>query len=191
MAPTCGYYNSQFGQIMILFRFYAEVDITRVHYVLIGYYSEDLTRQFGNFHGTFLAFDSTNFTSGSHHSLRVRVKMDVRLPLRQKKCLVLSSQQMDISLCAQPRYRQPQPSACLCLAPEERGLSLGWGSSVHGPHLSHVSTLTFVQEVSNNLGLTLDKSQPKGILVGSTDVDDQCLDLTQTPSTFDTAGSAT
>ncbi|MBA0767258.1 hypothetical protein Gotri_016168, partial [Gossypium trilobum] len=239
MAPTCGYYNSQFGQTMILFRFYAEVDIARVlqgspwsfnnhllvfhhlfpgedplqmplcfvdfwvqvHHVLIGYYSEDLTRQFGNFHGTFLAFDSTNFTSGSHHSLRVRVKMDVRLPLRKKKCLVLSSQQR---VYKQFQYERLPLFYFLCgklghsesfypvlLTIDERGLSLGWGSSVHGPHLSHVSTSNFVQEVSNNLGLTLDKSQPKGILVGSTDVDDQCLDSTQTPSTSDAAGSAT
>ncbi|MBA0794449.1 hypothetical protein Gohar_018777 [Gossypium harknessii] len=62
----------------------------QAHHVSLGYYYEDLARQFGNFLGTFFAFDSTNFNFGSHHSLWVRVKLDVRILLKRKKCLALS-----------------------------------------------------------------------------------------------------
>ncbi|MBA0552343.1 hypothetical protein Golob_023164 [Gossypium lobatum] len=63
----------------------------QVHHVSLGYYYEDLARQFGNFLGIFFAFDSTNFNFGSHHSLWVRVKLDVRIPLKRKKCLALAA----------------------------------------------------------------------------------------------------
>ncbi|MBA0707658.1 hypothetical protein Golax_019687, partial [Gossypium laxum] len=58
---------------------------------------------------------------------------------------------------------------------QERGLNLGKGSSFHGTHLSTVSTSTFVKEVSNTLGLTLDKSRSEGISTGSKDANDRCV----------------
>lgn len=50
-----------------------------------GYMSESVGKQLGNFFGSFLSYDLRNNTSIWREYMRIRIKVDVRLPLKRKK----------------------------------------------------------------------------------------------------------
>ncbi|MBA0793096.1 hypothetical protein Gohar_017528, partial [Gossypium harknessii] len=53
----------------------------QVHDLPVGFYNEQLARQFRNFLGTFLDYDSKALFFGLQKCLRARVHLDVQLPL--------------------------------------------------------------------------------------------------------------
>ncbi|XP_016743058.2 uncharacterized protein [Gossypium hirsutum] len=57
----------------------------QVHNLPIGYTSEETARQIGDFFGKFEEYDSSLVTRGVSKFMRVRVIIDVRLPLKRKK----------------------------------------------------------------------------------------------------------
>lgn len=57
----------------------------------MGYFSEALGRQIGDFIGRFLEYNCSNLAKGVCNHLRIRVQMDVRRPLRKKKKVMFDS----------------------------------------------------------------------------------------------------
>lgn len=51
----------------------------------VGFMSETVGKQLGNFFGTFIFYDPNNNTSIWRECMRVRIKVDVRKPLKRKK----------------------------------------------------------------------------------------------------------
>ncbi|MBA0551046.1 hypothetical protein Golob_021949 [Gossypium lobatum] len=60
----------------------------KIHDVLTGFFSEILAKQLGNFIGKFLEYDGTDLGKGNQNFLRIRVQLDVRLPLKRKKQVI-------------------------------------------------------------------------------------------------------
>ncbi|XP_074344237.1 uncharacterized protein LOC141683421 [Apium graveolens] len=63
-----------------------EVDFwIQIHDLPVGYMSEAVGKQLGNFFGSFIQYDSNNNSSIWRDFLRLRVRVDVRKPLKRKK----------------------------------------------------------------------------------------------------------
>lgn len=57
----------------------------QIHGLPSGLMNETVGKQLGNFFGTFLLYDPNNNTSIWRESMRLRIRMDVRKPLKRKK----------------------------------------------------------------------------------------------------------
>ncbi|KAL8156424.1 hypothetical protein AgCh_001495 [Apium graveolens] len=57
----------------------------QLHGLPTGFMTEAVGRQLGNFFGSFLAYDPNNNTSIWRESMRIRIQVDVRKPLKRKK----------------------------------------------------------------------------------------------------------
>lgn len=57
----------------------------QIHDLPVGYMSEVVGKQLGNFFGTFLEYDANNNSSIWREFMRLKIRMDVRKPLRRKK----------------------------------------------------------------------------------------------------------
>ncbi|MBA0818648.1 hypothetical protein Gohar_003642 [Gossypium harknessii] len=57
----------------------------QVHDVPIGFYSENLAIQLGNFIGIFQEYDSANLGKENMNYMRIRIQIDIRRPLKRKK----------------------------------------------------------------------------------------------------------
>lgn len=63
-----------------------EVDFwIQIHNLLVGYMYEVVGKQLGNFFGKFLEYDSKNNASIWREFMRLKIRMDVRKPLKRKK----------------------------------------------------------------------------------------------------------
>ncbi|XVF39851.1 hypothetical protein PTKIN_Ptkin01aG0065600 [Pterospermum kingtungense] len=62
-----------------------------IYDVLIGFVSEGVGKQLGNYIGTFLEYDTKNNGFMWHNYMRVRVRLDVRLPLKKHKMIKLKN----------------------------------------------------------------------------------------------------
>ncbi|ONK81415.1 uncharacterized protein A4U43_C01F28970 [Asparagus officinalis] len=56
----------------------------QIYDVPVGFRSERVLVQIGNFVGSFLSSDPKNFSGGWKNFLRVRIRMDVRIPLKRR-----------------------------------------------------------------------------------------------------------
>lgn len=59
----------------------------QIHGLPSGFMSESVGKQLGNFFGSFIEYDPNNNTSIWRESMRLRIKLDVRKPLKRKKKL--------------------------------------------------------------------------------------------------------
>lgn len=57
----------------------------QIHELPSGFMSEIVGKQLGNFFGTFIEYDNKNNTSTWKEFMRIRVRLDVRRPLKRKK----------------------------------------------------------------------------------------------------------
>lgn len=57
----------------------------QIHDLPVGYMSEVVVKQLGNFFGTFLEYDTNNNSNIWREFMRLRIRMDVRKPLKRKK----------------------------------------------------------------------------------------------------------
>lgn len=64
----------------------------QIHNLPLGFISEGIARQFGNFIGTFLEYYASLIARGVSRFMRIRVRIDVRLPLKHKKRIVLAQE---------------------------------------------------------------------------------------------------
>lgn len=63
-----------------------EVDFwIQIHDLPVGYMFEIVGKQLGNFFGTFLEYDSKNNASIWREFIRLKIRLDVRKPLKMKK----------------------------------------------------------------------------------------------------------
>ncbi|KAK5844875.1 uncharacterized protein At4g02000-like [Gossypium arboreum] len=63
-----------------------------------GLYSENIARQFGDFIGSFIKYDTKAITASLRNIMRIRVQVDVRKPLkRRKRLLVAKSKEFCVS----------------------------------------------------------------------------------------------
>lgn len=53
-----------------------------------GFMAETIGKQLGNFSGSFVSYDTSNNTSILREYMRLRIKVDIRLPLKRKKKIV-------------------------------------------------------------------------------------------------------
>ena len=56
----------------------------QLHNLPVGFHSVKILQNIGNYVGTFLVADDTNFTGTRKPFLRIRVEMDVELPLKRQ-----------------------------------------------------------------------------------------------------------
>ncbi|MBA0702509.1 hypothetical protein Goari_027472, partial [Gossypium aridum] len=54
----------------------------QVHNLLLGFLTEGMANQFGNFIGQILEYDTNLITRGGRTFMCIRVKLDVRVPLK-------------------------------------------------------------------------------------------------------------
>lgn len=59
----------------------------QIHGLPVGYMTEVVGKQLGNFFGTFVQYDAKNNSSIWREYMRIRIKMDVRKPIKRKKKL--------------------------------------------------------------------------------------------------------
>ncbi|MBA0670187.1 hypothetical protein Goklo_029199 [Gossypium klotzschianum] len=57
----------------------------QVHGVPIGFYSENLAMQLGNFIGNFQDYDGSSLGKENINFMRIRVQVDIQRPLKRKK----------------------------------------------------------------------------------------------------------
>ncbi|MBA0698767.1 hypothetical protein Goari_000459 [Gossypium aridum] len=57
----------------------------QIHDVPIGFVSENLAIQMGNFIGEFMEYDGSNMGKEGRNFMRIRVRLDIRRPLKRKK----------------------------------------------------------------------------------------------------------
>lgn len=62
----------------------------QIHDIPMGYFSESLAMQLGEFLGKFLAHDSSNLGKANMNFMRIRVQLDVRYTLKRKKQVMFS-----------------------------------------------------------------------------------------------------
>ncbi|XP_039025770.1 uncharacterized protein LOC120159196 [Hibiscus syriacus] len=62
-----------------------------VHDVPIGFMSKKVARALGNFLGVFIDYDSTALSLGYRRIMRIRARLDTRLPLKRRKKLILGN----------------------------------------------------------------------------------------------------
>lgn len=60
----------------------------QIHELPMGFMTEAIGKQLGNFFGEFIEYDSKNNTSIWRECMRVRIRLDVRKPLKRKKKIV-------------------------------------------------------------------------------------------------------
>lgn len=77
-----------------------EVDFwIQIYELPVGYMSELVGKQLGNFFGTFLQYDSKNNSSIWREYMRVRIRLDVRKPLKRKKKIVKKDKSEVVVTC--------------------------------------------------------------------------------------------
>ncbi|KAA3482762.1 reverse transcriptase [Gossypium australe] len=57
----------------------------QIHDIPIGFFSENLAIQLGNFIGEFMEYNGSNLSKENRNYMRIRVKIDVRRPLKRRK----------------------------------------------------------------------------------------------------------
>lgn len=57
----------------------------QIHDILMGFFSESLARQLGDFLGKFLEYDNSDLRKGNRNFMRIQVQLDVRHSLKRKK----------------------------------------------------------------------------------------------------------
>ncbi|MBA0637136.1 hypothetical protein Godav_000010 [Gossypium davidsonii] len=116
----------------------------QVHHIPVGFYNEQLARQFETFLGKFLDYDSKALAFGLKKILWVRVRMDVRIPLSPHQYFYTHFQYKRLTLF------------CFICGKLDHGIPLSGGlsDSILYTTLSS-STSTFVQLVNINLGISL------------------------------------
>lgn len=60
----------------------------QIHDLPMGFMTEVVGKQLGNFFGEFLEYDSKNNTSIWHECMRVKIRLDVRKPLKKRKKII-------------------------------------------------------------------------------------------------------
>ncbi|KAA3473130.1 nucleolin-like [Gossypium australe] len=68
----------------------------QVHNVPIGFFTEGMTKQIGDFIGKFMEYDSSMAIRGNVQFMRIRVLIDTRYPLKRKKRIWLFQEEVGI-----------------------------------------------------------------------------------------------
>ncbi|KAH1107539.1 hypothetical protein J1N35_011307 [Gossypium stocksii] len=55
----------------------------QIHDLPPGFFRESMAVQFGDFLGNFLEYDTKQLSNGNMNYMRIRVKLDVRIPLKR------------------------------------------------------------------------------------------------------------
>lgn len=77
-----------------------EVDFwIQIHNLPVGYMSEAVGKQLGNFFGSFIQYDSNNNSSIWREFMRLRVRLDVRKPLKRKNKICKKDKTEVVVLC--------------------------------------------------------------------------------------------
>lgn len=77
-----------------------EVDFwIQIHNLPVGYMSEVVGKQLGNFFGSFLEYDARNNSSIWREYMRLKVRIDVRKPLKRKKKIVKKDKSEVMVVC--------------------------------------------------------------------------------------------
>lgn len=75
----------------------------QIHGLLVGYMLEIVGKQHENFFGTFLQYDANNNSSIWRECMRLRIRVDVRKPLKRKKKIVKKDKSEVIVQCKYER----------------------------------------------------------------------------------------
>lgn len=75
----------------------------QIHDLPTGYMSESVGKQLGNFFGGFLSYNMKNNTSIWRECMRLKVRIDVRKPLKRRKTITKKNGHEFIILCKYKR----------------------------------------------------------------------------------------
>ncbi|MFQ6635042.1 hypothetical protein Gotur_011541 [Gossypium turneri] len=81
--PIGGICITELGEKRYLFQFFNEVDFERFQELPPGLMTESMAKQFGDFCGKFIEYDTSILSLGIQKSLRLRVCLDVTAPLKR------------------------------------------------------------------------------------------------------------
>lgn len=62
----------------------------QIHDLPLDFYRDSMAVQFGNFIGRFLEYDTKQLAIGNMNYMRIRVQLDVRVPLIRRKKIMIS-----------------------------------------------------------------------------------------------------
>lgn len=82
----------------------------QLHNLPLGYMKEIVGRQFGNLFGEFLEYDGKNNTSIWRDCIRVRIRLDVRKPIKRKKKIAKKDGTTFVVVCKYERLGE----FCFC-----------------------------------------------------------------------------
>ncbi|PPS05385.1 hypothetical protein GOBAR_AA15278 [Gossypium barbadense] len=88
--PLGGIQITDLREKQFLFWFFYRVDFDRVHDLPPGLFSEAIARALGNFFGLFEEYDAKQAINSVVPFLQMRVKVDIRAPLKRRKNIQLS-----------------------------------------------------------------------------------------------------
>nr|XP_017250903.1 PREDICTED: uncharacterized protein LOC108221543 [Daucus carota subsp. sativus] len=109
----------------------------------VGYMLETVGKQLGNFFGEFLEYDVKNSTSIWRECMRIRIRLDVRKPIKRKKKIVKKDGQEFTVVCKYERLGEfcfvcglVSHTDRFCRSPLNRGdegVTKEWGSWLRAP----------------------------------------------------------
>lgn len=115
----------------------------QIYHLPVGYMSEVVDKQLGNFFGTFLKYDSNNNSSLWRECMRLRVRVDVHKPLKRRNKICKKDKSEVFVHCKYERLRD-FCFTCGLLSHTERfckkklescttAVSKDWGSWLRAP----------------------------------------------------------
>ncbi|MBA0851757.1 hypothetical protein Goshw_025371, partial [Gossypium schwendimanii] len=88
-CPVEGISITDIGEKRSLFKFYHEIDLKKIYNLPMVFMSEGMVRQLGDFIGEFVKYYATPITKRVKKYMKVKVKLDVRKPLKRKKRIAI------------------------------------------------------------------------------------------------------
>ncbi|KAG8491745.1 hypothetical protein CXB51_015165 [Gossypium anomalum] len=122
-----------------------------------------MARQLGNFIGEFIEYDATLITRGIRKFMRIKVQLDVRSPLKRKKCIIygqdkytytkIQYEKLSLFYFLFERLGHEESFCPLCLTLGSPDVEFWWDISLRAPPKRAISvTSRWLREVLREVG---------------------------------------
>ncbi|MBA0576239.1 hypothetical protein Golob_023848 [Gossypium lobatum] len=132
-----------------------------------GFFTESIAKQFGDFIGVFVEYDTKAIAAGLRSYMRIRVKVDIRQSLKRRKKLIVAKKEFFVTfkyerlstfcfLCGKLRHSE---NCCpIRMVTARKELPLEWDISLKAPprkQEKNLGELNLIRNYRVNLGLNL------------------------------------